>query len=61
MMKVRVRVRVKPMFKGSDWAAGLPGGELGGAKLPIAMLPVLPGVSSPGTCGVGLGAGCSSG
>ena len=40
----------RPLVRMSTPVAGVPGGELGGAKLPIAKLPLLSGDSSSGTC-----------
>ena len=42
----------RPLVRMSTPVAGVPGGELGGAKLPIAKLPLLSGDSSSGTCGL---------
>ena len=42
----------RPLVRMRTPVAGVPGGELGGAKLPIAKLPLLSGDSSAGTCGL---------
>ena len=42
----------RPLVRMSTSVAGVPDGELGGAKLPIAKLPLLSGDSSAGTCGL---------